>query len=44
MKHEEQQLQTDKRRTNKQYEYSAKMVFYSMLIGAVLILISAIIN
>jgi hypothetical protein len=44
MKHEEQQLQTDKRRTNKQYEYSAKIVFYSMLIGVVLILISAIVG
>ena len=44
MKHEEQQLQADKRRTNKQYEYSAKIVFYSMLIGLMLILISAIIN
>ena len=44
MKHEEQQLQADKRRTNRQYEYSAKIVFYSMLIGVVIILISAILG
>ena len=44
MKHEEQQLQVDKRRTNKQYESSAKAVFYSMVIGVILILISAIVS
>ena len=42
MKHEEQQLQADKRRTNKQYEYSAKAVFYGMIIGVILIFISII--
>ena len=42
MKHEEQQLRVDKRRTNKQYEYSAKAVFYSMIIGVILIIITAI--
>lgn len=44
MKHEEQQLQVDKRRTNKQYENSARIVFYSMVIGVILILISAIVS
>ena len=34
----------EKRRTNKQYEYSAKAVFYSMLIGLIVILISAIVG
>lgn len=31
-------------KTNKQYEYSAKAVFYSMIIGVILIFISAIVS